>query len=176
MKTLNHLFSMKSPDINIPRSDTVRLSITSPSPSPGVITQTDKWSKYNYKEEDPLCRMYDEQAETAEHLLFDCPTIARERYAIFGNLGKSGEILQEDLNPLEGNSNNDKYGSTHITIRIEPQIQTRPMMECRREPTIKIVLHSSSLTSTEISATRLSVWQHRQITSRPGMARHRKCE
>ncbi|KAG8257992.1 hypothetical protein J6590_039545 [Homalodisca vitripennis] len=48
-------------------------------------------------QEDPLCRMYDEQDETAEHLLFDCPSIARERYAIFGSLDKGGEFLQEDL-------------------------------------------------------------------------------
>ncbi|KAG8303129.1 hypothetical protein J6590_018593 [Homalodisca vitripennis] len=29
--------------------------------------------------EDPLCRMCDEQDETAEHLLFDCPAVPRER-------------------------------------------------------------------------------------------------
>uniref|UniRef100_A0A1B6GCE4 Reverse transcriptase zinc-binding domain-containing protein n=1 Tax=Cuerna arida TaxID=1464854 RepID=A0A1B6GCE4_9HEMI len=40
--------------------------------------------------EDPFCRIYDKQEETAEHLLFDCPSIARERYAIFGNLDKGG--------------------------------------------------------------------------------------
>ncbi|KAG8266748.1 hypothetical protein J6590_065257 [Homalodisca vitripennis] len=48
-------------------------------------------------QEDPLCRMCDEQDETAEHLLFDCPSIARERYAIFGSLDKGGEFPQEDL-------------------------------------------------------------------------------
>ncbi|KAG8247192.1 hypothetical protein J6590_065857 [Homalodisca vitripennis] len=39
-----------------------------------------------------LCRMCDEQDETAEHLLFECPSIARERYAIFGSLDKGGEF------------------------------------------------------------------------------------
>ncbi|KAG8260293.1 hypothetical protein J6590_100303 [Homalodisca vitripennis] len=46
--------------------------------------------------EDPLC-MCDEQEETAEHLLFDCPSITRERYAIFGSLDMDGEFPQEDL-------------------------------------------------------------------------------
>ncbi|KAG8254171.1 hypothetical protein J6590_015056 [Homalodisca vitripennis] len=48
-------------------------------------------------QEGPLCGMCDEQNETAEHLLFVCPSIARERYAIFGSFDKSGEFLQEDL-------------------------------------------------------------------------------
>ncbi|KAG8305233.1 hypothetical protein J6590_074037, partial [Homalodisca vitripennis] len=48
-------------------------------------------------QEDPLCRMCNEQDETAEHLLFDCPSIARERYAIFGSLDKGGEFPQENL-------------------------------------------------------------------------------
>ncbi|KAG8252523.1 Mothers against decapentaplegic 4 [Homalodisca vitripennis] len=46
---------------------------------------------------DPLCRMCDEQEETAEHLLFDCPAIARERYAIFGSLDKGSEFPQEEI-------------------------------------------------------------------------------
>ncbi|KAG8286334.1 hypothetical protein J6590_062837 [Homalodisca vitripennis] len=33
--------------------------------------------------------MCDERDEAAEHLLFDCPTIASERYAIFGDLKAS---------------------------------------------------------------------------------------
>ncbi|KAG8335088.1 hypothetical protein J6590_077165 [Homalodisca vitripennis] len=37
------------------------------------------------------------QDETAEHLLFDCPSIPRERYAILGSLDKGGKFLQEDL-------------------------------------------------------------------------------
>ncbi|KAG8334877.1 hypothetical protein J6590_080798 [Homalodisca vitripennis] len=45
-------------------------------------------------QEDPLCRMCDEQDE---HLFFDCPTVAREWYAIFGSLDKGGEFPQEDL-------------------------------------------------------------------------------
>ncbi|KAG8331503.1 hypothetical protein J6590_039849 [Homalodisca vitripennis] len=48
-------------------------------------------------QEDPLCRMCDEQEETAEHLLFDCPSIAREQYGNFGSLNKGGEFPQEDL-------------------------------------------------------------------------------
>ncbi|KAG8336228.1 hypothetical protein J6590_049470 [Homalodisca vitripennis] len=47
--------------------------------------------------EDPLCGRCNEQEETAEHLLFDCPAIARERYAIFGSLDRGGEFSQEDL-------------------------------------------------------------------------------
>ncbi|KAG8285839.1 hypothetical protein J6590_072476 [Homalodisca vitripennis] len=47
--------------------------------------------------DDPLCTMCDEQKETAEHLLFDCPAIARERYAIFDSLDKGGEFPREDL-------------------------------------------------------------------------------
>ncbi|KAG8291031.1 5' exonuclease Apollo [Homalodisca vitripennis] len=48
-------------------------------------------------QEDPLCRMCDEQDETAAHLVFDCSAVAREWYAIFGSLDKGGEFPQEDL-------------------------------------------------------------------------------
>ncbi|KAG8309685.1 hypothetical protein J6590_078717 [Homalodisca vitripennis] len=41
--------------------------------------------------------MCDEQEEAADHLLFDCPAIARGRYTIFDSLGKSGEFPKEDL-------------------------------------------------------------------------------
>ncbi|KAG8325968.1 hypothetical protein J6590_054181 [Homalodisca vitripennis] len=47
--------------------------------------------------EDSLCGRCNEQEETAEHLIFDCPAIARERYAIFGSLDRGGEFSQEDL-------------------------------------------------------------------------------
>ncbi|KAG8322481.1 hypothetical protein J6590_022931 [Homalodisca vitripennis] len=45
----------------------------------------------------PIVAMCDKQKETAEHLHFDCPAIARERYAIFGGLDKGGEFPQENL-------------------------------------------------------------------------------
>ncbi|KAG8335511.1 hypothetical protein J6590_066421 [Homalodisca vitripennis] len=57
----------------------------------GVITG------HGHLRKDPLCRMCDEQDETAEQLLFDCPSIARERYAIFCSLDKGGEFPQENL-------------------------------------------------------------------------------
>ncbi|KAG8252196.1 hypothetical protein J6590_063549 [Homalodisca vitripennis] len=47
--------------------------------------------------EDQLCRICDEQEEIAEHLLFDCPAIARKHYAIFGHMDKGGDFPQEDL-------------------------------------------------------------------------------
>ncbi|KAG8296974.1 hypothetical protein J6590_044630 [Homalodisca vitripennis] len=44
-----------------------------------------------------LVNLHCSSEETAEHLLFDCPAIARERYAIFGSLDRGGEFSQEDL-------------------------------------------------------------------------------
>ncbi|KAG8282908.1 hypothetical protein J6590_027342 [Homalodisca vitripennis] len=44
-----------------------------------------------------LCRLCDEQEETAEHLLFECLAIAMEQYAIFGSLDKGSEFPQENL-------------------------------------------------------------------------------
>ncbi|KAG8262065.1 hypothetical protein J6590_061117 [Homalodisca vitripennis] len=72
-----------------------------PLPHQGLITGHGHLRKHLHRvgilQEDPLCRMCDEQEETAEHLLFDCPSVARERYAIFGSLDKGGEFPQEDL-------------------------------------------------------------------------------
>ncbi|KAG8326455.1 hypothetical protein J6590_041140 [Homalodisca vitripennis] len=67
----------------------------------GLITGHGHLRKHLHRvgilQEDPLCRRCNEQEETAEHLLFDCPAIARERYAIFGSLDRGGEFSQEDL-------------------------------------------------------------------------------
>ncbi|KAG8265569.1 hypothetical protein J6590_092077 [Homalodisca vitripennis] len=58
----------------------------------GLITGHGHLRKHLHRvgilQEDPLCRRCNEQEETAEHLLFDCPAIARERYAIFGSLDR----------------------------------------------------------------------------------------
>ncbi|KAG8244341.1 hypothetical protein J6590_026181 [Homalodisca vitripennis] len=50
------------------------------------------WWRVGILREDPLCRMCDEQEETSERLLFDCPAIARKWYAIFGSLDKGGKF------------------------------------------------------------------------------------
>ncbi|KAG8287469.1 hypothetical protein J6590_036334 [Homalodisca vitripennis] len=67
----------------------------------GLITGHGHLRKHLHRvgilQEDPLCGRCNEQEETAEHLLFDCPAIARERYAIFGSLDRGGEFSQEDL-------------------------------------------------------------------------------
>ncbi|KAG8296763.1 39S ribosomal protein L28, mitochondrial [Homalodisca vitripennis] len=62
------------------------------------IPEPGKWKR------DPVTGevMFDEQDETSEHLPFDCPAIARERYAIFGSLDKGGEFPQEDLMVVVG--------------------------------------------------------------------------
>ncbi|KAG8331027.1 hypothetical protein J6590_050413 [Homalodisca vitripennis] len=67
----------------------------------GLITGHDNLRNHLHRvcilQEDSLCSICDEQDETAEHLLFDCPSIARELYAIFGSLDKGGEFPQKDL-------------------------------------------------------------------------------
>ncbi|KAG8268034.1 ATP synthase F(0) complex subunit B1, mitochondrial [Homalodisca vitripennis] len=67
----------------------------------GLITGHGHLKKHLHRvgilQEDPLCGRCNEQEETVEHLLFDCPAIARERYAIFGSLNRGGEFSQEDL-------------------------------------------------------------------------------
>ncbi|KAG8264754.1 hypothetical protein J6590_004776 [Homalodisca vitripennis] len=73
-------------------SDLLSLSRSVSSQALGLITGHGHLKKHLHRvcilREDLLRRMGDEQQETAEHLLFDCPAIAWERYATFGSLGK----------------------------------------------------------------------------------------
>ncbi|KAG8283322.1 hypothetical protein J6590_021223 [Homalodisca vitripennis] len=91
---------LQSPSSRV-ASNLLSLSRSMSSRVIGLITGHGHLRKHLHRvgilQEDPLCRMCDEQDETAEHLLFDCPTTAREQYAIFGSLDKGGEFPQEDL-------------------------------------------------------------------------------
>ncbi|KAG8302636.1 hypothetical protein J6590_028554 [Homalodisca vitripennis] len=82
-------------------SDLLSLNRSMSSKVIGLITGHGHLRKHLHRvgilQEDPLCGRCNEQEETAEHLLFDCPAIARERYAIFGSLDRGGEFSQEDL-------------------------------------------------------------------------------
>ncbi|KAG8279051.1 hypothetical protein J6590_008069 [Homalodisca vitripennis] len=83
-------------------SDLLSLNRSMSSKVIGLITGHGHLKKHLHRvgilQEDPLCGpRCNEQEETAEHLLFDCPAIARERYAIFGSLNRDGEFSQEDL-------------------------------------------------------------------------------
>uniref|UniRef100_A0A1B6HF20 Reverse transcriptase zinc-binding domain-containing protein n=1 Tax=Homalodisca liturata TaxID=320908 RepID=A0A1B6HF20_9HEMI len=44
-----------------------------------------------------ICRLCNRQKETAECLLFECPAIATECYAIIGSQDNGGELSQENL-------------------------------------------------------------------------------
>ncbi|KAG8241390.1 hypothetical protein J6590_087907 [Homalodisca vitripennis] len=91
---------LQSPSSRV-ASDLLSLTRSMSSRVIGLITGHGHLRKHLHRvgilQEDPLYRMCDEQDETAEHLLFDCPSIARERYAIFGSLDKGDEFPQEDL-------------------------------------------------------------------------------
>ncbi|KAG8313230.1 hypothetical protein J6590_006789 [Homalodisca vitripennis] len=52
-------------------------------------------NRFGILQEDQLSRMYDEQVETAEQLLFDC--LEKEALRHFGGLDKGGVFPQEDL-------------------------------------------------------------------------------
>ncbi|KAG8250915.1 hypothetical protein J6590_092272 [Homalodisca vitripennis] len=88
-----HIISDQSPSSRV-ASDLLSLNRSMSSRVIGLITGHGHLRKHLHRvcilPEDPLY-------ETAEHLLFDCPSIARERYAIFGSLDRAGEFPQEDL-------------------------------------------------------------------------------
>ncbi|KAG8271338.1 hypothetical protein J6590_065230 [Homalodisca vitripennis] len=86
---------LQSPSSKV-ASDLLSLNRSMSSKVIGLITGHGHLRKHLHRvgilQEDPLCGRCNEQEETAEHLLFDCPAIARERYAIFGSLDRGVPI------------------------------------------------------------------------------------
>uniref|UniRef100_A0A1B6IU09 Reverse transcriptase zinc-binding domain-containing protein n=1 Tax=Homalodisca liturata TaxID=320908 RepID=A0A1B6IU09_9HEMI len=80
---------LQSPSSKV-ASDLLSLNRSMSSQVIGLITGHGHLRKHLHRvgilQEDPLCRMCDNQEETTGHLIFDCPAIVREHYAVFGSL------------------------------------------------------------------------------------------
>ncbi|KAG8312144.1 hypothetical protein J6590_028372 [Homalodisca vitripennis] len=108
--------------------------------------------------ESPLCRMCDEQDDTAEHLLFRCPTIAREAYA---NLD-CYSIISPSYSDV---SCTGLVQSSAGTARLRPKMVTVPKARPKGSPLIipnlqlknPVTLKQDNVTVVDTSMKRLPV-------------------